>query len=438
MWTLRQDYLYDKHIHRHFRFNLVEPLIISILFLISIPSVGTLAAVTVVASLFLIATNRRGAGAVKSLLFITARSILSTGVASNYGDISMLKWTVVFALSAYCFLTGLKYADRKTRKVIRSLAVFGIALIVIGFYTSGYPVTSAFKVFSWLFVFAAVILCVSANPRVDWIKYLSFYLAALMLFSPVALPMGVAFLRNGHAFQGIINHPNLLGVISALCFTVQLYLEKREHKVWHIVLMALCIVECWFTESRTGMFSIVIIFIMNVLLSSEKGAKRNTMILLLVVVSVVFSLTILGNENSAINRFIYKGHSDILYSRFGQVDTALERFENNPLFGSGFMTPLNPFGKNYELDFDLIFEPGNLIYELLGDLGIVGTIWFALIYLRLYRLTEKQDRVLFAAPFVISMGEMIFFSTNNIAIFYYLLFAVCIAGHKKPLLQTEG
>ena len=96
------------------------------------------------------------------------------------------------------------------------------------------------------------------------------------------------------------------------------------------------------------------------------------------------------------------------------------------LFGSGFMVPFMPGIQDWSFSFGLLVENGNLVYSVLGDLGIIGFIFFCTTYgYLLFKGRKKQGRlILFIAPFLICMGEMVFFSTNNNAILLYVMLAV--------------
>ena len=150
----------------------------------------------------------------------------------------------------------------------------------------------------------------------------------------------------------------------------------------------------------------------------------------------IAALIIFGFGDSVLD-FIYKGRSvgELLYSREGQIARYMEKFTAHPAFGSGFMVPQNSAGRSFELSFELSIEPGNLIIALLGDLGIVGALLFFVPYGALLKHMDKRKLSLFLLPFIVSMGEMIFFSTNNIAILYYVLFAVCLLPGKEKRAQ---
>ena len=95
------------------------------------------------------------------------------------------------------------------------------------------------------------------------------------------------------------------------------------------------------------------------------------------------------------------------------------------------MVPFNSGYQSFSFSFELNVEPGNIIIALLGDIGIVGTSLFIIAFGNLFYKMDKQNIILFLMPLVASMGEMMFFSTNNIAVLFYVFYGVCIARTNK-------
>ena len=399
-----------------------EKLILLFLLSISVVNLITLILATIIACLYLLATNSIPRGSVKALLFITIRAQFNSGIAVGYDSVSLLKWSFVLGLSLLCLLFS-HYKNSSNNAFLISLTTFFAYVVIISFFNSGYPIISVFKAFSWYFVFVSVIIAVD-NEDFNWLSYLSWFLNIIVLLSPFVSLTGMAFLRNGHAFQGLVNHPNMLGILTAIAFAINIYLVQTNTGIINKLVLPLCLIECILSESRTGVLCIAISIIIFFLYNINGGWKKTIAIAITVIgLILVFSF---GFESS-IQDFFYKGQSanNWLYSREGQIQNGFLKFERNPIIGSGFMVPINKYGKDYSLSFDLEVEPGNILLSLLGDVGILGLVLFFVCYLCLFVYMNKKKAILFFAPFLASMGEMIFFSTNSIAIVYYLIFAYC-------------
>ncbi len=142
----------------------------------------------------------------------------------------------------------------------------------------------------------------------------------------------------------------------------------------------------------------------------------------------LFSLFILINTNifSEFQRFLFKGADDLLYSRAGQVSTLTESIEANPLFGTGFAVPVLPY-RSYAISTEFIVEPGNLILSVLAYGGIIGFIIFNLYMLNIILSNARNFRYLIFLPLatvMISRGEMVFFSSNNIGPWLYMFIGI--------------
>lgn len=424
--------------HSRWRQGLVtvtyEKLVIALMLLLSLPNTFMLIASSVLLALYMLVWQRKRGGAVKALIFIAVRTPLSTGFAATYETYSIVKWALLLGLSLYILLSSPWPKQPFARRFLLLIAGLSLYIVAIGFFNSGYPVTSAFKVFSWAFVFSAVVVGVLSCDKVDWTAHMCWYLNLIFLLSPLSWALGIAYLRNGRGYQGLLNHPNMMGVIASICFTLNLYLMQERRESGRTVFLLIAAVQGILSLSRTGVISMVLSFIVFTLFVMKRGWKKTLTIILSFM--GIAALIIFGFGDSVLD-FIYKGRSvgELLYSREGQIARYMEKFTAHPAFGSGFMVPQNSAGRSFELSFELSIEPGNLIIALLGDLGIVGALLFFVPYGALLKHMDKRKLSLFLLPFIVSMGEMIFFSTNNIAILYYVIFAVCLLPGKEKRAQ---
>ena len=402
-----------------------EKSLILLIFVLSFLNTVSLIAATIVASLYLIAKNQNAAGAVKALIFVAVRTIINPGIASGYDMYGAVKWVIMLGLSGLAIISSNRNKIIKCRKAIMGILLFSMYTIAISFFNSSYPVVSSFKVISWIFVFTAVVFGINQSPDKDWLGFLSWLLNLVVIFSLLSIPLGIAYLRNGHAFQGLTNHPNMLGIVVSIAFAINIYLLQEKREKYRIIVLALCVIECILSESRTGVICIATSMVVYFLFNIESNWKK--VILITLTVITVATLLIFG-FGSNVTRYFYKGQSggNLLYSRERQIANAMAKFKANPLIGSGFMVPFNKGYKSFEFSFGLIVEPGNIIFALLGDVGIVGVILFVIPYIRILSIIDKRRAILFLTPFIASMGEMMFFSTNNIAIIYYVLFGCCL------------
>lgn len=203
-------------------------------------------------------------------------------------------------------------------------------------------------------------------------------------------------------------------------------LQLNRHKLAFIghLLNILSFFLIWQSNSRTSLISALVLIFAFLILSNLDFLKKG---LGLIAISL-FSLFILINTNifSEFQRFLFKGADDLLYSRAGQVSTLTESIEANPLFGTGFAVPVLPF-RSYTISMAFIVEPGNLILSVLAYGGIIGFVLFSIYMLNIILSNMKNFKSLIYLPLaslMISMGEMIFFSSNNIGIWLYMFIGI--------------
>lgn len=394
------------------------------------------------------------AGCVKGLLILTTRGILSTAVGAGIsGPTQIVKWALIFVFSLYIlYFQRLDQVSFKQLRIVNMLQllvwIFAIYNIVVSFITGSYPIVSAFKVFSYVIPFTAIIIGVSiTQKKIDWSEYCYLLLSPLILFSAVTIPFGNFKIVND-SFQGIINHPNLFGIFGAIYICFLLYsnfsTKKKSGLDWkRVLLLILTFVMIFLSQSRTGMFSALAILIIYFLTMNLESKVR--LVIGLIIVGVVVAFYFMIDESSyvslieQINTFIYKRDTDdVLQSRLGQIDASKIKYEANQLLGSGFGVPYDPYVKNFSFSLDLTYEAGNLFISVLGDSGIIGLVLF-IVYMGYILINSNSKKwILFFAPIVISLGEMAFFATNNIAIYYYIMFGICLCvGEEETVSVTQ-
>lgn len=405
----------------------IEHIILLALYILSFFHTTLLIGVWLCLSVYL--SFRYGAdGAVKSLVLIAIRSVINPGVAVTVDSVSMIKWGFLFSLSVFIFLRKKTTFDKHLVRLLILLLTYCLYLIVSSFITGSYPVISLFKVVSWAFIFFAIIYAIWDEDGERWSSFLFYIMSLMVIMSIFFLPTRIGFLRNGRGFQGLINHPNLFGLLCAFCFSLSLA-QKNVGRIQKLIIMSLCCLCAVLSQSRASVFSIFIVVAFFIFTSKLHPADK---LMSLFVASIIFGglyLVLILNDPSrsgSVFKFVYKGHMDnILYSRSGQLDVLSENFKAHPFLGCGFMTKYIEGTRSMELSFSQNFEPGNLVLFLLGHTGMIGTVLFFLLFGNIYTLTPNDWRLLYYTPFLLSLGEMIFFSSNSIAILYYVIFAIC-------------
>ena len=176
---------------------------------------------TLCAAFFLVLTIyllRQGVpGAIKVLLIVTVRCLLSTVVAASVtGVVQIEKWALIFFLSFYIILNAGLHKSLLFSMFGRTLLLFAFYLILSSFFVSDYPVISVFKVISYAIPFYAISLGVKiTNKQYRWIHYLKQLLLPIVCICVLTIPFQGRFNIVNGTFQGVLNHPNMAGTLNA-------------------------------------------------------------------------------------------------------------------------------------------------------------------------------------------------------------------------------
>lgn len=374
--------------------------------------------------------------AVKGLILIAIRTIINPAIAVDISSVQLAKWLVIFALS---ILIIYKSRNIKKKAAVNKFIIietfFCIFICYISFFNSSYPLVSVFKCFSYGFVFISIVIGVSSTCKIQWADILYRYLSILMLGCIVCSPLPFSYYSSANWFMGLTNQSQMFGIMAALYSALLLLQIMKGNRgiLQYSMLLAVAILT-FLSGSRTGMIAVIICIGYGFYI--EVFVNKHILVLIIASIVAIVIASYYSDEAYALFRdFILKDSAgtnnaaisleNITSSRQGQYESFLTKYNNNPWFGSGFMVPFTPGIQDWSFSFGLLVENGNLIYSVLGDLGLVGFIFFCGTYgYMLFKGEKKQGRlILFIAPFLVCMGEMIFFSTNNNAILLYIMLA---------------
>lgn len=391
---------------------------------------------------FFIIVNQSIRLGINFFILLQFRSLLSSGVAIEVGNVSLLKWASLIGISLFLLIKCEKDLSPEIKKLRQLLICFSVYLVGAALLTSSYPLVAVFKIVSYVLPFVAIIEAVSISDVREWMHLINAVLGTLIVVGLFLYKSSIGYLRNGRFFQGVFNHPNVMAVMCTI-FLAGLWYEynqKKKRMIFYI-LIGICAFSIYCSYSRTGMISFIFILIVGVCsLNTKTSNKIAILISITSFVAVVISLNTTWREE--IVRFVFKGGTsiyDITNSRENQFERNIQRFLHSPLLGTGLNVPYVENVRSFSFSFDLITENGNIILALLGDMGILGTILFIICYSKVFEIGRynRNGYTLFIVPFLVCMGEMAFFSTNNFGIILYLYFAIYMSDKEKRREITE-
>lgn len=413
----------------------LEWFLVSVLLILSFFSTITLVLLFVYLITFI---KQREVGAIKIINILTLRSVINPGLAVSIGQLQNLKWVLVLGCAMYLLISYRKMNKdqrEKINKVSFFIIIFAVYSIISSLVFSSLPIVAVFKILSYTITFLGIVFGVvyTAN-KINWLNWLIKLLSLAILPSVLLIELSVGYLRNGLSFQGFINHPNLFGVVVSL-FIALLFTYKQKTRVsfrmnfFLIIIISYAIYLIVLSGSRTALISFFAMLSLFIIFSNIK-IHFKYIIFLFTFSIAAFLPKVRESLLSFMNDFLYKGNEDLLYSRSGQVEGLMNNFLSNPIFGTGFQVPVL-FNKSYEFSFDYIVEPGNLFLAVLSYGGIIGLTLFSIYIFQIFIVgikNFKNSGFLFVIPIMISMGEMVFFSTNNIGIWCYMCFAIYLTS----------
>lgn len=416
----------------------IEWILILILFFVSFINNLTLIIFFV---LILLLLYQKQIGGVKILNIITIRSIVNPELAVSTGNFELIKWGIIFIVSTYIILYY-KRIDDNVKKRIKGpmvwLIIYSIYSILSSLFFSTLPTVASFKVISYMIPLIAIYIGVAYTyQKINWIDWLYKLLIIIVISSLFIIKLPYGYSVNGHAFQGITNHPNLFGIYLVLFIAISLVKLNYSNK-YHFYYIFGIIMSIFFiilSESRTSLLSTFIILSLFIFLRKAKQINKILLFFFLMLVILCY-LSIVQDKFSFVTEFLLKGQTqnNILYSREAQINGILSNFYRNPLFGSGFGVPVTDF-RTFKFSFEYIVEPGNLILSVFSYGGIFGALIFSIYIFRIFLSNLKNFKYQFYLPLstlLVSMGEMVFFSTNNLGIILYMFIVMySVYDYKK-------
>lgn len=269
-------------------------------------------------------------------------------------------------------------------------------------------------------------------------------------------------MANISLFKGMTQHSQLLGVLAGFIGVVVLgdYIFSVRRHFWIYDLILVCTIFCVFkSSSRTGMASMIAGWgVLAICFIKARGLRRSwkgkviqfgTMTIAILTISVLmigpvrervlgFVLKYGGNNAQAVKQMTKE---DILMSRQGKLDAAIENWRQSPMFGNGFQVSENmKYIRNFKELLTAPVEKSTWIYAILEEGGVVGEIIFVLWALTVIILLAKRHAYIGLASFVcflmINMGEFVIFSLSySGAAFWSLTFAGCLMDSQRYKLQ---
>jgi O-Antigen ligase len=385
--------------------------------------------------------------------------------------ISVLKWVLLFVASGRSLLSPVEPTERYAR-LINYWAVITVVLLVNSFFVSAIPSISVFKTIG----FSIGLLCVLRLAMLTWNRneeMLLFFAQlgiAVFVTSVPLLWFQAGYSRNGSGFNGILNHPQALGVFlvmtgaAAFATGCKVPLLSRVLLAFGLAQWALI----FLTGARTALVAVAlggVVYLFEIVVRGMEGSRIRYLpgpVIPMAVTGLLLVVTAFPSIREGFVAFLQKGDQQSVASvdnaeravdessRGGQIFDALQLAREHPVFGYGFGVDPNSLS-NMDANGSQLggvplsapVEQGFLPLATIAQIGIVGSLFifaFLLSVYRLARVDSGETSALFAAVLGVNLGEMIFYSVGGLGILMWILLALFAAGGAFPqqLLRAQG
>jgi hypothetical protein len=405
------------------------------------------AATTGTAALLCLWALAGGRQALQALAVMVVIKYLNPDVYSYSQEFGLLAWLLLIVAGLRIFATaGLRNLRAAVPAVVFSLVAGALSFLQ---ENRNWDI-SAMKIFIFGYGSATLLAGFSslkddeAGKMAVWLVNLT---AAVVLLSIAVLPFkGIAYGKYG-GFRGILSHPQTLGPMLApiTAWIIAGALFRKGSKLFLpgiaiLVLMALMVLSQARTSVITVLLSLGAAFLVAALGRKTFVGFRAVRTLALSSLALVLLAGGLAGSSglrAALTGFVFKYHTKTLdgalASRSGGIASQWDSFLEHPLVGNGFgVYPWGEFPSGVVrvmgIPISAPVEKGFLPTAILEEVGVAGTLAFLYLLVstarRVVRAGDPRWVAMFFACLFVNVGEMVFFSTGGIGLYFWLLLAL--------------
>lgn len=286
---------------------------------------------------------------------------------------------------------------------------------------------SSFKILLFFSVFTSLIFLFRSLRREQIIKLQNFTLSFFSLVLIVSFPLyfsSYGFVRNTTGYQGLLNHPQTMGIFSAIYLSIAMSFGKRSNESWGIAIMSIGMFSLFAAKSRGAFLAMLIgmgvIYykkIMGFLRSKEVSAVKKFAVITLAVLAMVYLTPYIAE-------FLRKSNtqSDVLGalkdSRLDIYFRMLMNIYESPFFGIGWSIPSSI--ENLQIEYGFLgipigasVEKSNSLLALAEETGLVGFLLFIV-----YFIYGIKGHYSFRYSLVFLVGLLVNFSDSMLWSFF--------------------
>lgn len=393
---------------------------------------------------------------IESLFLGWLFSMLSSSIAPYAGSGTVLRFVIVLA----CFFSIILRTNYKKIDGFTVITVgLGIFFSIHAVFFSQILMVSILKALNWTFVMLILLLAWRGMNSLEHEKTLEWVTQSLSIIVLISLLLflvspNTGFVINSLFFQGILNHPQLFGLVVASFGAILIgqIFSKDGFKLLLIIKISICIALIILSGSRTAGLALFFALIISTLIFSTNVFKKIIfkkkisinilffpIVFFLIVFSWIFGFEIQNFISAYISKYPDYDIKDILdvYRRSREVLYApmLANIAEYPMTGIGFGLGSEPLSMNVKyfkgIPISAPSEKGILPLSVLEEIGIFGFLFFSIWILI---LTSKAIAISFSSTLILltillfNLGESALFSPNGVGMLYLILITMSITA----------
>jgi len=253
-------------------------------------------------------------------------------------------------------------------------------------------------------------------------------------------PSTVAFIETGSRFgDPDLLHPNVLGITCAIAVVYLLFVRLYRMKVLQIGLTIIMIIALLATFSKTAIVATLVAIIVGFWLI--RGVQRWLLLFLVFCIALAITWLIGDYLISQIRGYWDAGHAETLTGRTVLWSWVLDRVNERPVFGYGYMVmkDVAAFDSRAPSWTIPIAQAHNAYLDVLFTSGYVGLAFFSMLWLYCLRLLflgvrelrESTLRAYYVATFVVLFVRSFTEGTLNLGFDFWIALAAGLALEKS-------
>lgn len=389
--------------------------------------------------------------ALMALTIICLIKFLNPVLVHYSAECGLLFWLVLLTSCLRILLPQLK----QVVSVWIWLLLFGGFSLLSSLFTSRLPLISASKSIAFLMVALACCIGASQLSAAERSRFANWLVSLIALIVIVSIPTywipAIGFWKNGRGFQGVLNHPQVLGVFLAPILAFLLAgLMKAELRKLYFVLPCIVVIGTLLvlSQARTGMLAtglallVVLLLYLNpkIGLRVKLAAARSVAGVAMAVLLFAVALMVNPDFQNSVESYIYKNRGTEIgesfeRSRGAGAEHHFNNFLESPLVGHGFGVFAKPDPREeiqtaFGIPISSSTEKGIVLIAILEETGIIGFSLFAIFLASMIRQTLRGIDLRYIAAFFaclfVNFGEAVFFAPGGIGLYFWVLISLCM------------